>query len=121
MHSRRNLTLLGTVVAADLGINDVYRCRNLTLLGMVALAVCVGVGACSATATRQSQSAASKAVYRNGDFETHNWCPWDLEQGTVRISPTRCARTFGTPANSGRSATRIVTSPTRGSRRTRPA
>jgi len=81
---------------------------------MVALAVCVGAGASSATAMRQSHGAVSKAVYRNGDFESQSWCAWDLEQVTIRISPTRCARTFGTAANSGRSATRIVTSPTRG-------
>lgn len=113
----RAATAEQVVAAADLGTKDVHNRWNLALLGIVALAAGFGSVSSAGTAVRQPQSAAAtNVVYRNGDFETDNWCPWDLEQVTGTISPTRCARTFGTTANSGHTAATIVTRPTRGSK-----
>jgi hypothetical protein len=108
-HGRRSSGRLGT--------KDVHSRRHITLLRMVALAACLAVATSAGAATPRSNAAASGVVYRNGDFEANNWCQWNLEQVTELISPTRCAHAFGTAANSGHSAARIVTRPrpTRGS------
>jgi hypothetical protein len=96
--------------------------RNLTVLGMAAIAACVwGLASAETTASHShatgshSYAAASGAAYRNGNFESDNWCAWDLEQVTDGTSPTTCAHTFGTVANSGHSKARIVRTPTRDS------
>lgn len=99
------------VAAADLGTKNVHSRRNLTLLTMVAVAACLGVVTSAGAAPLRSNAAASGMVYRNGDFEADNWCQWSLEQVTKIISPTRCAHAFGTAANSGHSAARIVSRP----------
>jgi len=121
----RAVTAEQVVAAAELGTQDVHNHWNLTLLGIVGLAAGLGAVTSAGTAVRQPHGAAGSAVhqphraaapdvvYRNGNFETNNWCPWDLEQVTGTISPTRCAHTFGTAANSGHTASRIVTRPTR--------